>query len=199
MGNRAQIPLVAIHKERRTRQNARHTTPGTMLKIPTLVSYPRDFGAIANGGSCCAGRTDSNPSLNRLSNYATEARLQQEDSFRKRAEAALRGLQSSTIDCHRTFGSLKGKETAQEKVSYTPFGDVYDNAPAFIIHGSLKNCTSVLELAELAQSKGFDVSFQYGNFANDIKLNEGFDKSAPVRSHSVRTAQRFLQGHPGCT
>jgi hypothetical protein len=83
-------------------------------------------------------------------------------------------------------------------VTYTPFGDLYQNAPKFVVHGSLRNCTSVLELAKLAESKGFEVSFDEGGFANDIKLNEGFDSSAPVRNHSVRTAKRFIESHPGC-
>lgn len=83
-------------------------------------------------------------------------------------------------------------------MTYTPFGDIYANAPKFVIHHSLRHCTSVIELAELAASKGFEVSFDHGGFVNDVRLNEGFDSSAPVRNHSVRTARRFIEHHPGC-
>lgn len=83
-------------------------------------------------------------------------------------------------------------------MTYTPFGNIYTNAPRFVIHHSLRNCSSVIDLAEMAKSKGFEVSFDEGGFVNDIRLNEGFDAGAPVRNHSVRTARRFIEQHPGC-
>jgi len=83
-------------------------------------------------------------------------------------------------------------------MSYSPFGDLYRNKPKCVIHGRLRNCTTVLQLAQLAQSKGYDVSFDSGGFVNDIKLTEGFDAGAPTRNHSVRSATRFLELHPGC-
>jgi hypothetical protein len=83
-------------------------------------------------------------------------------------------------------------------IEYTPFGELYNNRPKCVIHGRLKNCTTVQELAQLANAKGYEVLFDEGGFANDIKLSEGFDAESPVRNHSVRTARRFLERHPGC-
>jgi hypothetical protein len=84
-------------------------------------------------------------------------------------------------------------------MTYEPFGELYDNRPQFIIHGRLKNCKAVMDLAATAAEKGFQVSYQESRFINDVKLNEGYDKNAPMRSHSVRTAKRFLDTHPGCS
>jgi hypothetical protein len=79
-----------------------------------------------------------------------------------------------------------------------PFGVLYKSQPRMFIHQSLRNCGAVLELAGMAKAKGFDVAFGAdGHFTNDIKLNEGFDASAPLKSHSVRSAKRFLESHPG--
>jgi len=83
-------------------------------------------------------------------------------------------------------------------MKYEPFGELYDNKPRFIIHGRLANCKAVIDLAKQASEKGFHVSYEESHFINDVKLNEGYDKSAPMRSHSIRTAKRFLDTHPGC-
>lgn len=83
-------------------------------------------------------------------------------------------------------------------MTYTPLGNIYANAPRLVIHYSLRHCSSVIDLARMAELKGFEVSFDEGGFVNDIRLNEGFDCSAPVRNHSVRTARRFIEQHPGC-
>jgi hypothetical protein len=81
--------------------------------------------------------------------------------------------------------------------TYTAFGALYENKPKFIVHGRLKNCTSVRDLVSLASSKGFDVSFEPSGFVNDIRLSEGYDASAPLRHHTIRSARRFLEQHPG--
>jgi hypothetical protein len=81
---------------------------------------------------------------------------------------------------------------------YTPFGDLYQNSPKLIIHGRLQNCKSVKELAQLAKEKGFEVQVEPSGFMHDVKLNEGFDAGAPLRNHSLRSAKRFLETHPGC-
>jgi hypothetical protein len=74
---------------------------------------------------------------------------------------------------------------------------VWDNRPKLIIHQRLENCASVQDLAKLATSKGFDVTVQVSGFLHDVKLNEGSDSSAALRSHTIRSAKRFLELHPG--
>ena len=81
---------------------------------------------------------------------------------------------------------------------YDPLGELYDNKPKMLVHGSLVQCSSVRELARLAESKGFDVQVEPSGFMHDIRLNAGYDASAPMRHHSVRSAKRFLEQHPGC-
>lgn len=83
-------------------------------------------------------------------------------------------------------------------MSKDAFGLLYDGQPKMLVHQSLENCGSVLELVRLAESKGYKVSFNTdGHFTNDIKINEGFDAGSPMKSHSVRSATRFLNSHPG--
>lgn len=82
--------------------------------------------------------------------------------------------------------------------AYTPFGELYSNSPKMIVHGRLRNCATVRSLIDLAQSKGYEVRFEPSGFVNDVKLHEGFDNSAPMRNHTVRSAQRLLEAHPGC-
>lgn len=76
-------------------------------------------------------------------------------------------------------------------------GQVWDNRPKLIIHQRLENCASVQELARLAVSKGFNVTLQASGFLHDVKLNEGNDSSSTLRSHTIRSAKRFLELHPG--
>lgn len=79
-----------------------------------------------------------------------------------------------------------------------PFDVLYQNRPELVFHESLRYSKSAMELAELARSKGYAVSLSSGGgFVNDIQLHEGFDHRAPVRSHSIRSARRFLEAHPG--
>lgn len=75
--------------------------------------------------------------------------------------------------------------------------EVWDNRPRLIIHGRLQNCATVRQLAKLAKSKGFEVEVQSSGFMHDVKLHEGFDSGAPLRNHTVRSAQRFFEQHPG--
>lgn len=77
------------------------------------------------------------------------------------------------------------------------FDSPYTNRPRLVIHSSLKHCGTVVELAKLAQAKGYQVETQDAHMINDVMIHEGFDNSAPLRNHSVRTAKRFLERHPG--
>lgn len=76
-------------------------------------------------------------------------------------------------------------------------GEVWDNRPRLIIHSSLKNCATVHKLARLAESKGFQIEVQDSGLMHDVKLHEGFDSGAPLRNHTIRSAQRFFEQHPG--
>ena len=80
---------------------------------------------------------------------------------------------------------------------YESFAGFEDNKPEVVIHERLKNCTSVLELAQIAEAKGFRVKFEPGGFLNDLKINEGFNRKSPARNHTIRSGRRFLETHPG--
>lgn len=77
--------------------------------------------------------------------------------------------------------------------------EVWDNRPKLIIHSRLENCSSVISLARLAESKGYQVTMQASGFLHDVKLHEGSDSTATMRSHTIRSAKRFLESHPGVT
>lgn len=78
-----------------------------------------------------------------------------------------------------------------------PFDTLYSNRPRLVVHSSLRNCISVIELAKLAKSKGYEVEVQDARMINDVILSEGYDAGAPRRSHSIRSARLFLERHPG--
>lgn len=79
-----------------------------------------------------------------------------------------------------------------------PFGVLYHNRPELVLHETLKNSGAAMRLLELARSKGYAVSVSTtGGFINAIRLHEGLDNHAPMRSHSIRSATRFLEEHPG--
>ena len=80
---------------------------------------------------------------------------------------------------------------------FQTMAEVWRNRPKLIIHGRLQNCGSVRELADLAVSKGFEIEVHPSGFMHDVKLHEGSDASAPLRNHTVRSARRFLELHPG--
>lgn len=82
-------------------------------------------------------------------------------------------------------------------MSITPFAGLYGNAPELIIHSRLKHVASARKLAEMAEQKGYKVIIGEGGFRRDVKLNEGFDVNSPVRDHSLMSAMRFIEQHPG--
>jgi tRNA(Phe) wybutosine-synthesizing methylase Tyw3 len=79
----------------------------------------------------------------------------------------------------------------------TPFAGLYGNAPELIIHGRLQNVATAQKLAALAKQKGFKVLTGQGGFRRDVRLNEGFDVNAPVRDHTLMSALRYIENHPG--
>lgn len=77
--------------------------------------------------------------------------------------------------------------------SYEPFGELYENRPQMIIQERFKNCNSVMQLAEQAKSKGYQVIFEPGGFLNDIQMHEGYDSSTKLKNHTIRSAKLFLE------
>ena len=82
-------------------------------------------------------------------------------------------------------------------MTYSPFGTLQENRPRFLVPERLQHCATVAELARLAESKGYLVSVESGAFINDIRMHEGFDNSTPLRNHTVRSARRIIESHPG--
>jgi hypothetical protein len=74
---------------------------------------------------------------------------------------------------------------------YEPFGDLLDDRPRLVIRENLRNCKTVIELAEEAKAKGFEVEVAPGSFIHDIRIKES--KDAPVFSLTVRGAQAYLR------
>lgn len=75
--------------------------------------------------------------------------------------------------------------------------EALESYPRLIIHGRFQNCATVRQLAKLAEAKGYRVEIDYNGFLHDVKLSEGFDSSAPIKDHTIRSAQRYLEQHPG--
>lgn len=83
-------------------------------------------------------------------------------------------------------------------MSSNAFGALFDDRrPQVIIHSSLKGYSSTIELARLAKSKGFEVVLKDTSMASQTMIHEGFDCSAPLKTHNFRSAKRFLETHPG--
>lgn len=86
-------------------------------------------------------------------------------------------------------------KTEKEKVN--PFSLLYSSRPRMVIQNRIKHFKTVTQLVQLAESKGYDVSFEHGASMHEIQLSDGQDSLAPMRSHSIMSAQRYLQNHPG--
>lgn len=83
-------------------------------------------------------------------------------------------------------------------MKHNPFGVLYCSRPELVLHETLKNSGAAARLLELARSKGYAVSLSTtGGFVSAVRLHEGTDSSAPMRNHSIRSATRFLEEHPG--
>lgn len=82
-----------------------------------------------------------------------------------------------------------------EKVN--PFSLLHSSKPRMVVQNRIRHFKTVTELIRQAEVKGYDVSFEHGHSTHEIKLSEGMDDLAPVRSHTIQSARRYLERHPG--
>lgn len=82
-------------------------------------------------------------------------------------------------------------------MSSNPFSLLYTSRPKLYIHSRARHYGSTRQLIDLAQKKGYDVFFEERGGAHDVRISEGTSDTAPMRSHSITSAAKYLQGHPG--
>jgi hypothetical protein len=75
---------------------------------------------------------------------------------------------------------------------YEPFGELLNDRPLFIIRENLRNCKTVIALAQEARAKGFQVEVAPGSFIHDVKIQES--KDSRVQNMTVRGARAYLRG-----
>lgn len=74
---------------------------------------------------------------------------------------------------------------------YEPFGELLNDRPMFVIREGLKNCKTVIALAQEAKAQGYQVEIAPGSFTHDIRIQES--KDARVQSLTVRAAKAYLR------
>lgn len=84
-----------------------------------------------------------------------------------------------------------------EKEKVNPFSLLHSSKPRMVVQSRIRHYRSVIDLVRQAEQKGYDVSFEHGHSMHEVRLSEGTDDLAPVRSHTIQSAQRYLEKHPG--